>query len=123
LADVTRDAESAEFFDGTARGELMVKRCDACGHTSRPDAITCSQCHGSTFTWVAASGRGSLVTWTVVHGAEREPPIVGLVELEEGPWLHARLVDVDTATLSVGDPLVVGFEPAGEETVPIFRPA
>jgi uncharacterized OB-fold protein len=58
-----------------------------------------------------------------VDGAEREPPIVGLVELEEGPWLHARLVDVDTATLSVGDALVVGFEPAGEETVPIFRPA
>ena len=49
--------------------------------------------------------------------------MVGLVELDEGPWLHARLVDVDTASLSVGDAFAVDFEPAGEEKIPIFRPA
>jgi hypothetical protein len=46
-----------------------------------------------------------------------------LVELAEGPWLHARLVDVDTASLSVGDAFTVDFEPAGEERIPVFRPA
>ena len=49
--------------------------------------------------------------------------MVGLVELDEGPWLHARLVDVDTTSLSVGDAFAVDFEPAGEEQIPIFRPA
>jgi len=32
VPDAVRDMESAPFFDGTARGELMIKRCDACGH-------------------------------------------------------------------------------------------
>jgi hypothetical protein len=123
VVEVVRDDESAEFFDGAARGELMVKRCDTCGQWLRPDAIACSRCRGNALRWNVASGRGTLVTWTVAHGAEREPPVAGLVELEEGPWLHGRLVDVDKAGLSVGDPFLVDFEDAGEERIPVFRPA
>ena len=122
MADVIRDDDSAEFFDGTARGELMVKRCDACGQYLRPDSIACSICHGAALSWTDASGRGSVVSWIVVHGSESETT-VGLVELDEGPWLHARLVGVDTKTLSVGDAVEVDFEPAGTEAVPVFRPA
>jgi uncharacterized OB-fold protein len=123
VVEVVRDDESAEFFDGAARGELMVKRCDTCGQWLRPDAIACSRCRGNALRWAVASGRGTLVTWTVAHGAEREPPVAGLVELEEGPWLHGRLVDVDKAGLSVGDPFLVDFEDAGEERIPVFRRA
>jgi uncharacterized protein len=121
--DIERDDESVEFFDGTTRGELMIKRCNACGHYLRPDAIVCTQCHDDDLVWTAASGRASLVSWIVVHRAEAEPAVVGLVELEEGPWLHTGLVDVDRAQLAVGDALEVGFERAGDEYVPIFRPA
>jgi uncharacterized OB-fold protein len=123
VADVVRDDDSEEFFDGAARGELMIKRCDACGHSLRPDAIACSKCHASTLSWARASGRGSIVSWIVVHGNEHDQPIVGLVELDEGPWLHARLLDVDGDRLSVGDSVAVDFEPAGAEHVPVFRSA
>lgn len=120
MVDVIRDDDSAEFFDGTARGDLMIKQCGTCGHHLRPDAIACSKCHGAALSWTDSSGRGSLVSWIVVHGDDAS--VVGLVELEEGPWLHARLVDVDTTTLSVGDAFEVDFEPAGTETIPVFRP-
>jgi uncharacterized OB-fold protein len=120
MVDVIRDDDSAEFFDGTARGDLMIKRCDTCGHFLRPDSIACSQCHGTALSWTKSSGRGSLVSWIVVHGPDR--PVVGLVELEEGPWLHARLIDVDMRALSVGDGFEVDFEPAGSETIPVFKP-
>jgi hypothetical protein len=121
VVDVLRDDDSAEFFDGTARGDLMIKQCDICGHCLRPDAIACSQCHGATLSWTTSSGRGSLVSWIVVHG--NEPSVVGLVEVEEGPWFHARLVDGDTAALSVGDAFEVDFEQAGAERIPVFRRA
>jgi uncharacterized OB-fold protein len=123
VADVVRDADSEEFFDGAARGDLMIKRCEACGHSLRPDAIACSKCHASSLSWVRASGRGAIVSWIVVHGNEHDPSVVGLVELDEGPWLHARLLDVDRERLSVGDPVSVDFEPAGAEHVPVFRGA
>jgi uncharacterized protein len=121
MVDMLRDDDSVEFFDGTERGELVIKHCDACGHYLRPDAMACSKCHGSALSWTSSSGRGSLVSWIVVHGGTSS--VVGLVELDEGPWLHARLVDVDTTSLSVGDAFAVDFEPAGEEQIPIFRPA
>ncbi len=121
MVDVVRDDDSAEFFEGTARGDLVIKQCDACGHYLRPDAIACSKCHGAALSWAESSGRGSLVSWIVVHGNDRA--VVGLVELEEGPWLHGRLVDVDTSALSVGDAVEVDFEPAGAERIPVFRPA
>jgi hypothetical protein len=57
----------------------------------------------------------------VVHGRDGTT-VAGVVELDEGPWLHARLVDVDAGALAVGAPLVVGFADAGDERVPVFRP-
>jgi uncharacterized OB-fold protein len=122
VVDVVRDDASAEFFDGAARGDLMIKRCDACGHHLRPDSVACSQCRGSQLSWTESSGRGSLVSWIVVH-ADEAATTVGLVELEEGPWLHGRLVDIDGAALSVGQAVEVEFEPAGPESIPVFRPA
>ena len=48
---------------------------------------------------------------------------VGLVELEEGPWLHAQL-DVDPDAVAVGQALSVRFEqPEGGEAIPVFEPA
>ena len=120
LPEAVRDDESAPFFDGTARDELMVKRCDACGHHVRGIAMVCTACHGPDLTWVVASGSASLVTWTVVHGRDA-PTVAAVVELDEGPWLHARLVDVDPGALRVGTRLAVEFVDAGEERVPVFR--
>ena len=121
MADVVRDDASVEFFDGAARGTLVIKRCDACGHHLRPDAAVCSRCQKPGPSWVDAAGTGTLVSWIVMPA---EPPrVIALVELDEGPWLHARLVDVDTGALGVGDALRVDFEPAGAEQVPVFRPA
>ena len=70
------------------------------------------------------------MTWTVVHqagrrdpDAEHDPHPVGVVELEEGPWLTARL-DADGTDLTAGMELDVAFvRPGGGEPVPVFGPA
>ena len=128
MVDAIRDHESAEFFDGTARGELMIKRCVDCDHDSRPTALACPACWGSRFNWVSASGNAILVSWVVTHvrssstgeSAVSEP--IGIVELDEGPWLHARLTELDPTRAAVGMPLEVIFLQAGEEKIPAFRP-
>jgi len=122
MPDVARDDESARFFDGAARGELMVKRCQACGHHVRPVALACTACHAGTLQWVAAAGTGTLVSWAIVHGRD-EPTVGAIVELDEGPWFEARLVDADPGSLAVGAPVTVRFVEAGEERVPVFVPA
>lgn len=118
-----RDSKSAEFFEAAARDELMIKRCDRCEAALSPEAAVCTTCGHTALTWTAASGVGTLVTWTVVHRAPNAafadlvPYTVGVVELAEGPWLYAR-VDGD---LAVGQPLRVEFVHTAEvESYPMF---
>ena len=135
-AAILRDEASTPFFDAAADGRLLIRRCAACGHWIAPYlrmGVTldrCPACTSDRLDWAEASGRGTLVTWTVVHQAGRRTPDderdahpVGVVELEEGPWLTARL-DADGTDLRAGLELEVAFVRPGEgEPVPVFAPA
>jgi len=76
--------------------------------------------------WAAASGRGRLVSWAVVHPRQGDGPLAipAFVELEEGPWLPTglRLADpADLANLRAGQELSVQFaHPSDSESYPVF---
>ena len=124
---IRRDDLSAPFFEGTAAGELRVRLCTRCGHRSIPQSRQCPACRATALSWTASSGRATVVSWTVVHGKPSPDgtpsrTVVGLVELEEGPWLHAQLA-VDPDAVSAGQVLRVRFEtPEGGEAIPVFEP-
>lgn len=126
---VVRDERSAEFFDAANRGALAVRRCTGCGHWLEPEARTCTSCGGSDLKWLDANGTGELVSWSVVHHpphpsfAGLVPFAVGLIELVEGPWVEARLTDVDLGALRVGLPLRATFvHPEEGDAFPVFAP-
>jgi uncharacterized OB-fold protein len=126
---VARNEATEVFFDGTARGEFLLMRCEN-GHWNRPQAERCADCDSGDLHPGAASGRARLVSWIVVHprpaadGATAAPTMPGIVELEEGPWWWAQIIGADPSELLEGLPLRVQFErPDGSETVPVFTPA
>jgi uncharacterized OB-fold protein len=127
---VRQDPATAEFFAGTARGELLLRRCGRCSAVSRPQARSCGRCQSANLGWVAAAGTGTIVSWSVVHarpagGTEPPPAVVAIIEMSEGPWLHARLAVADPSRLAGGELVTVGFErPDGgehSEAIPVFR--
>jgi uncharacterized OB-fold protein len=125
-----RDGRTDAFFDGAAAGRLMIRRCDTCARWCAPDASECSACGGDEPGWAAASGDATLVSWAIWHGrpgqggAPPPPALLALVELAEGPWLHARLDGVARADLREGLPVRAHFEhPAEGEPYVLFRPA
>jgi uncharacterized OB-fold protein len=126
---VVRDDRSAEFFDAAARGALAIRRCTDCGHRLGPEARTCTSCGGSTLEWLDAIGTGELVSWSVVHHSPHPsfaglvPFAVGLIELAEGPWVEARLTELDLSALQVGLPLRAAFfHPEDRDAFPVFAP-
>ncbi len=130
FATVTRDPGTAPFFDAAADGVLMLRRCAACDHWEGPSSDRCLSCQSDEEpVWTVASGRGTVITWGVVHprpakdDTSPEPTVIGIVETAEGPWLTLQLRDVDPATLQIGDAVEVDFDRSGEEAVPFFRPA
>jgi uncharacterized OB-fold protein len=125
---VTRDEQSGPFFDAAGAGQLLIRRCPACGRHYPPNQSLCGD--GEQLEWVPAAGGATLVTWAVDHGSVLDPVLAGpdgascvfgVVELAEGPWLNVPIVGADPASLEAGMPMQLCFVTPGDgETVPAF---
>ncbi len=98
---VPEPSPETEAFWAAAREErLLVPRCDACGFNWFPPALACPRCASEHYSWVEASGRGTVFTFTVYHrlydGAFKNkiPYVVAVIELEEGPRLISNVVGI-----------------------------
>jgi len=115
------------FWDGCAKGQLLIQRCTACATLRHPPAPVCIKCHSFDWDSVQASGRGSLYSFVVMHypvvAPFEHPNPIGLIELEEGVRLIAGLVGVEPGQLKIGQRLQVEFQTFDEQlTLPLFRP-
>ena len=125
VGPVARDEATAEFFDATAAGTFVLRRCPA-GHFSEPPAAQCTICGSTSLDWEPASGGATLVSWAVAWSrpasGEPQPTVLVIAELDEGPWWWSQLVDADPANLAVGQRLRIEFRRAGpgDEAVPVF---
>lgn len=129
VGPVGRNRDTEAFFDGTSRGQFLLRRCRPAGHFNRPQAEVCQACGSLDFDDVPARGAVRLVSWVVVPDRPRDdqppgaPDIPAIVEFDEGPWWWSKLVGADPGSLYEGQPLQLGFErPEGSEAVPVFRP-
>ena len=121
--------ETAPYWEGCRKHELLIQRCDDCGeHQFYPRSV-CGKCMSGKLEWVRASGRGRVVSYTVMHravsdayAAEAGDPLV-LVDLEEGPRMMSRVVGCDLARLEIGMAVEVVFDDWSKEiSIPKFRP-
>lgn len=120
--------ETQPYWDGAAAGELRLQRCRDCGVAYFYPRPVCPECGSSTVDWFAASGRGTLYSYTINHRPAPgfEPPYaIAVVELEEGPRLMANIVGIENTpeNLVLDMELQVTFEQRGEIMLPQFTPA
>jgi len=122
--------DTQEYWQACQRGELCLQKCAQCAHVRFPPAVLCPRCLSEDFTWAKTSGRGKIYTWIVVHRPQHPafyedvPYNVAIVELDEGPRLHARVVGCANESLAIGSPVEVVFEKKNDDvTMPYFRPA
>lgn len=123
------DQDTRPYFEGCARGELVLQRCPGCGAVQHRPRALCASCLGPVEHFVA-SGRGRVYTFTVTHQNQapgfREacPYVLAYVDLDEGPRLLTNLVGCDPAEVRIGMPVQVEFTATeGELRTPVFRPA
>jgi acetyl-CoA acetyltransferase/uncharacterized OB-fold protein len=125
---VRADARSEPFFAAAAENVLMIRRCEGCGGWLAPTASECPGCaRDGELGWAPASGRGTLVSWSVVHPRGGGPVSVpALVELAEGPWMPSglRLADPrELDSLRAGLPVAAEFvHPEHGASYPVFEP-
>ena len=115
--------ETRPFWDAAAAGTLLLKRCDACGEPHYYPRAICPFCGSDRTAWVAASGRGTIYSYSVFRRAP-VPYAIAYVTLEEGPTMMTNIVDADLDAIRIGQPVRVRFTPTdGGPPVPTFVPA
>ncbi len=80
------DGDSQVYWEGIARGELRIQRCAACTRYVFYPRSICPHCFSDRLSWVVASGKGTIYSYTPVH--------ISCESLAEGPTLpYFRLVE------------------------------
>ena len=135
-----RPFSDIEYNQYLVEEQLMGARCKKCSQLYVPPRPLCPECRSRDLVWTAMTGRGRLAGFTCIaigpafmreEGYDRNNPYcVGVVELEEGGRVDARIEGVDTTkpeTIRIGMPLKVDFLHRGTEidkkTYLAFRPA
>lgn len=125
----TPDEASRPFFEGAREHRLMIQKCSSCGAVMWPVKTRCDNCLQATVTWVQASGKATLYSFTLMHQllhpgfASEIPYNIAQVDLAEGLRILTNVVGCRNDELVIGMPLEVTFEDLSSEvTLPKFRP-
>jgi uncharacterized OB-fold protein len=121
------DGEAQPFWVGCRDGRLLLQRCMACGAWRFPPGLVCRSCASTDAGWVAASGGGTVYSFTVVHRtpikafAAETPYVLALIDLDEGVRMMARIAPAATVP-EIGARVEVAFQEIDETvTLPTFH--
>jgi uncharacterized protein len=103
-----------QFYKFLGQGKLLAGKCKKCGKTHLPPRPLCDNCFGQEFEWVEVSGKGKLLTYTVINIAPQQfqdmsPYAVGILQLENGLKIPGMIQGVGQEQLRVGMELAVDF--------------
>ncbi len=103
-----------QFYKFLSQQKLMAGKCLKCGKIHLPPRPMCDNCFSQDFEWVNVSGKGKLVTYTVIHVAPQQfqnltPYAVGIVELENGLKIPGMIQGTTQEHLKIGMELNLDF--------------
>ncbi len=126
--DPIPNTEDHWYWEAADNGQFLGERCTDCRAFRQPPRPMCPHCHSVNREHVELSGRGKVDSWvapTHPHPFGYDaPPVVALVELEEGYRVIATLVGVELDSVTMGMDVAVEFQPTtGGHQLPVFRPS
>lgn len=128
------DVDAAPFWEGTAKGELLVQACASCGVQRIPPRPMCPACRSLQSGWSPVSGQGTIWSFIVPHPpllpafAELAPYAVITVSLDEDPSLRmvgnlvtgadGAINEIDPASIEIGQRVSVVFAQVEDVHIP-----
>jgi uncharacterized OB-fold protein len=114
------------WFEGLQQGKLLIQRCADCGVLRHPPGPMCRECRSLAWDTVAASGRGSIHSFVVVHYPQipsiEYPNQVLLVDLEEGIRVVANAIDTLPEHIEIGASVQLVVQRCDDDlSLPFFK--
>ncbi len=83
-------------------GKLGYQSCADCSAAVFYPRVLCPVCGSGALEWRESAGRGTVYATTAVHGRDRDPRNVVLVDLDEGFRMMSRVEGVPAEDVEVG---------------------
>lgn len=103
------DPETQTFWDAANRGQLLLRRCNACGERHFPPRNICPFCFSDETEWEEASGEATIYSFSVMRkpGANY---VLAYVTLDEGPTIMTNIATESPEAVRIGAKVRVSFE-------------
>ncbi|HEX9340557.1 MAG TPA: Zn-ribbon domain-containing OB-fold protein [Thermoplasmata archaeon] len=106
-----------------SRYNLIGTKCGHCGKVDFPPRAVCPDCGRKSvgrMQRVKLTGRGTVVTYTVIHDAPaqfelQKPYVMAIVEMEEGVRLTSQVIDAKLEDVKIGMKVQASFRKLGQE--------
>lgn len=118
------DHDTAPYWAGCARRELVIARCNGCGHWIHPPRGVCPSCLGGDIGHQPASGQASVYSFVCRPGVDGRPaPTTVWAELVEQEGLIVIGDLAGDGPVKIDDSLTLCWSEAEGQPVPAFRRA
>jgi uncharacterized OB-fold protein len=113
----------AQYQQFLAEGRFMIQRSTGSGRHVFYPRVAEPETGAADLEWVAASGRGTVYSTSVVR---QKPPTpnynVALIDLAEGPRMMSRVVGIAAEDVRIGMAVSAKIIHEGETAVLVFEP-
>lgn len=126
--DPIMTVDGAPFWRAADEGRFVAQKCGGCGRLWHPPRAICPECRSKDRQEQELSGRGTVISWVMpVHPAAfgfDQPPIVALVEVEEGLRFVTNVEGTPADQMRIGMKVEVAFATTrGGHKIPVFHAA
>lgn len=116
------------WWEQAAQGVLAIQRCMQCGTLRHPPRPMCSECRSLEWDFIAACGRGTVVSYTTLYHPQfpgyEYPLKIVLVDLEEGTRITSSLTGCAPEEVDFGMAVEAYIHEDDDGfRIPMFRPA
>ncbi|MCG8312187.1 MAG: OB-fold domain-containing protein [Pseudomonadales bacterium] len=120
--------DNEHYWEGLRQGKLLIQKCTSCDTLRHPPQPMCECCQSTEWDTVAAKGKGTVYTYTIMHYPEIPPfdypNAIVLVDLEEGVRLVSQLTDCKPDDIAIGMPVEMEIKEVQEGmSLPLFKAA
>jgi uncharacterized OB-fold protein len=113
--------ETAKFWKAAEEGKLLYGYCLACNEPHYFPRSFCPFCFSQRVEWRAASGNGTVYSYSTMFRSPTGPYTIAYVEMKEGPRVLTNIVDCDLKAIKIGMPVKLVWKPSdGGAPVPFF---
>ncbi|BBZ14978.1 OB-fold domain-containing protein [Mycobacterium branderi] len=122
--------DNAEHYRGRLRRQLLMNRCQSCGHWHAPPRPLCPQCWSFDVTATPVRGEGTIFLAIFLHQGPPTPGVdytvpypVVTVELDEQPGLRftSTVIGAGNANIRIGKRVRLGWIERAGAPLPVFE--